>query len=64
MLPVTVSSLVVWGGEVSCGNIVAEYRYRGWIGYGVPELLSYPELRFLSTSVFPVQNLHHHERVR
>jgi hypothetical protein len=65
VLLVPVPGVVVWVSEVSCVNIVAERRYRSWIGYEFPDrLLSYPELRFLSTSVFPIQNLDRHKRVR
>lgn len=65
MLLVSIPGVVVWVGEVSCGNIVAECRYRSWIGYEFPDrLLSYPELCFLSTSAFPIQNLRRHKRVR
>ena len=65
VLLVPVPGVVVWTGEVNCGNIVAECRYRSWIGYDVTDrLLSYPELRFLSMSAFPIQNLDRHKRVR
>ena len=58
MLLVPVPGVVVWTGEVSRVNIVAECRYRSWIGYEFPDrLLSYPELRFLSTSVFSYPEL-------
>lgn len=58
VLLVSIPGVVVWVGEVSCGNIVAEYRYRSWIGYDIRDrLLSYPELRFLSTSVFSYPEL-------
>ena len=58
VLLVPVPGVVVWVSEVSCVNIVAERRYRSWIGYEFPDrLLSYPELRFLSTSVFSYPEL-------
>ena len=39
VLLVSIPGVVVWVGEVSCGNIVAEYRYRSWIGYEFPDRL-------------------------
>ena len=39
VLLVSVPGVVVWTGEVNCGNIVAECWYRSWIGYEFPDRL-------------------------
>lgn len=39
VLLVPVPGVVVWVGEVSCVNIVAECWYRSWIGYEFPDRL-------------------------
>jgi len=39
VLLVSVPGVVVWTGEVNRGNIVAECRYRSWIGYEFPDRL-------------------------
>jgi hypothetical protein len=39
VLLVSIPGVVVWVGEVSCGNIAAKCRYRSWIGYEFPDRL-------------------------